>query len=309
MAVSALLAVLVLAACVAAVTALAALAVAATRGGPAAQAPAVARAARRHEAVVSACAAAASVGVVVLLVASPLTPWTTVAAWHGAAPGVPFFTAPLLGAVAFCLVRALGEALWPRPAGAVRRAPLVRRTVPDLGGWRLRVLTGTVAAGLVAVGVFGATAEPDGRSVAHPVRVDESGGLITGASGPYPGWAYGVPVALALVLALAAALLALRSVTRRAPLALLPAEHDDAVRRTSAARVLAGAQLWAGLAVGAMALVAAVSLRSAEHPLASSAAALLGAACALGSVGVAATALPGRRARGGLPGLPADVAA
>lgn len=309
MAVSALLAVLVLAACVAAVTALAALAVAATRGGPVAQAPAVARAARRHEAVVSACAAAASVAVVVLLVASPLTPWATVAAWPGAAPGVPFFTAPLLGAVAFCLVRALGEALWPRPAGTVRRAPLGRRTATDLGGWRLRVLLGTVAAGLVAVGVFGATAEPDGRSVAHTPYVAASGGLVTGHSGPYPGWPYGVPVALALVAGLGAALLALRAVTRRAPLALLAAAHDEAVRRTSAARVLAGAQLWTGIAVGAMALVAGVSLGSAEHPLAALVTGLLGAACALGSVCLAATALPGRRARDGYPGLPADVTA
>lgn len=309
MAVSALLAVLVLAACVAAVTALAALAVAATRGGPVAQAPAVARAARRHEAVVSLCAAAASVAVVVLLVASPLTPWATVAAWRGTAPGVPLFTSPLLAAVTFCLVRTLGEALWPRPAGTVRRAPLVRRTAPDLGGWRLVVLLGTVAAGLLVVVAFGVTAEPDGRSVAHPPYLDGSGGLVTGASGPYPGWAYGVPVAVALLAALVAALVALRAVTRRAPLALLPAEHDDAVRRTSAARVLAGAQLWTGLAIGGMALVAGVSLRSADHPLASLASGLLGAACALGSVCVAATALPGRRARDRHRRLAADVTA
>lgn len=287
-----LLLALALVACVVAL----ALLVAAVRAGTTPDVPAVTRAARRHEALVSLGASAASLLVAVAVIGVPDVVWTATFEPLPAAPGVLAYTAPFLGAVVFAAVRAVGESFWPRPRGAVRSAPLVRRTVRDLGGWRLTALLATVAAGLAAIVVLGLTAAPGGRSVAHPPVVDEAGRVIgTGASGPYPGWPFGVPVALGVALALAVALLALRVVTRRPPLPLLPAAHDDAVRRTSAARVLAGVQVWIGSALGLMLLVAAIALANAEHPAGATAAAATGGSLLVASVGIAVSAVPARR--------------
>jgi hypothetical protein len=79
---------------------------------------------------------------------------------------------------------------------------------------------------------------------------------MTGASGPYPGWAYGVPMLVGLALALLATVVTLRLIARRAPLGGLARWHDDAVRRTSAARTLAGVQVCLGGTVAALMLVA-----------------------------------------------------
>ncbi|WHP18467.1 hypothetical protein [Cellulomonas sp. ES6] len=273
-----------------------ALLLAAARGGTTADAPAVTRAARRHETLVSLGATATSVLVALAVVGSSDVVWTSTYEPLPAAPGVLAYTAPFLASVVFAAVRALGETSWPRPRGAVRSAPLARRTVRDLGGRRLVALLGTVAAGLVAVVVLGLTAAPDGRSVAHPPVLDAAGRVVgTGASGPYPGWPFGVPVAVALLLALGAALVALRVITRRPPLPVLPTAHDDVIRRTSAARVLAGVQAWTGSALGLMLLVAAAALANAEHPAGSAAAAAAGAAFLVVSLGLAGSAVPARR--------------
>lgn len=266
-----------------------AIVVAALRTGHPPPGPAVARAARRHETLVSLAAAAASVATLLALVSAPRLPD---APW---AAGAATYTSPFLAGTVFCLARLLGELRWPRPVGAVRRAPLTRRTIRDVGGRRLRLLVATVALGAVAVVVLGLTAAADGRSVAHPVVHDGVGNVLrTGASGPYPGWPYGLPILVTALLALGAALAALRTVTRRPPLVDVPTEHDDAVRRTSAARVLAGAQLWVGGGLGAMLLLAAMVLGGAGWTAGAVAGAVLGLALAGGSVVAAATAVPGR---------------
>jgi hypothetical protein len=216
---------------------------------------AAARSARRHEALIAVASVVAAVATVVAVLSVPVT-WSPRRLGGAGVPGGAWAAGPFVVALAYCGVRAAGELTWPRPRGAVRTAPLQRRTVADLGGWRLRWLLATAALLVVTLVVTGLTAAPDGRSVPHPVRITDDGGVMTGASGPYPGWAYGVPMLVGLALALLATVVTLRLIARRAPLGGLARWHDDAVRRTSAARTLAGVQVCLGGTVAALMLVA-----------------------------------------------------
>lgn len=246
-------------------------------------------AARRHE-TRTALAAGVS-GVCAALALS--TPWA--ASWFPS--GVLVALAPFVAAAVLAVARTVGEARWPRPTGEVREAPLARRGVPDQGGWRLSVLAGTVLLLAVALVTCGLGAAPDGRSVERTVALAD-GGAVVRSAGPFPGWELGGPALVALAIAVVATLLALRAVTRRPPIGLLTAEHDDAIRRTSAARLLAGAQVWVGLgAVGHLTFAGSALLRVGWDALGT---ACLGLALAvlLGSAGVAASALPARRAEG-----------
>lgn len=282
---------IVLLALVAGAVALVVVLVASLGRSPQPAAPAVARAARRHESLVSVAAAVVSVAATVGLLSLPVMPLSRGDGLRTSTFAIGSATSPYLGAVVFCLVRALGERTWPRPRGAVRTAPLTRRTVRQTGGWRLVVLAGTVGAGLLAVLVCGATATPDGQRVASPVVEGADGSVTWGSAGPYPGWHYGVPVAIGLAAVALAALLALRVLTRRPPLPLVAPAHDAEVRRVAAARLLAGAQLWTGIGVGFLLLFAALALRSADHPAGAATAGVLGGALLLGSMAVAATAV------------------
>jgi hypothetical protein len=295
--VSALVLVVLLALVAGAVVLLVGLGSAVVGAGPAPAGPAVAQAARRHETVVSVTAVLVSAAATLAVLMAPTMPLST-----GDAPRSPVFalaaaTAPYLAAVLFCLVRALGELTWPRPRGAVRTAVLARRTLRDTGGWRLTVLAATVGTGLLAVLGYGVTATPDGQRVGSVVTAGDGSVVSWGSAGPYPGWHYGVPITAGLVAVTAAVLLSLRAVTRRPPLPHVPAEHDDAVRRVAAARVLAGAQLWTGVGVGLTMLLAALALRGSDHLAGAAVSGLTGAALVLGSTVLAATAAPGPRAR------------
>lgn len=270
------------------------------RRGRAAEAGEVALAVRRHESLVSLGAGLASTAVVLTIVCWPGIEWTSEFEPLPAYRGSLLYASPLVGAVVLCLVRAVGEQLWPRPRGTVRRAALRRRTVRDLGGRRLVTLVVTVCAGAVAIVAYGQTAALGGRSFEHPPVLDDAGTVVARSwSGPYPGWPDGGPVLVGMVVALAATLVVLRVITRRPPLAVLPPEHDDAVRRTSAARVVAGVQLWAGGAVGLLMVVASVPLASASHAVAAVLSAGVGVLVWTVSVLLAATAVRARR-----PGAP-----
>lgn len=216
-----------------------------------------ARAARRHELLVSSVAVLAAVVCTVVLLAQPV-------AWPGwaSAPGVLQAITPFSVALVLCVVRAVGEQTWPRPRGEVRSAPLARRTIWSLGGARLRIVLVTAAALAVALVVFGATADPTGRAFAtNPVTLPD-GSVVSGASGPYPGWPYGLPMLLGLALAVAATFVALGSITRRPPLHGVPARHDDAVRATSAARLLGAVQLCLGVGLGGALAVGGAAIQS-----------------------------------------------
>jgi hypothetical protein len=210
-------------------------------------------AARRHETRNAAAAVAASVCAALALGNPALA--------SVGPPGVLLGVAPFVAALTYCLARAVGETRWPRPSGEVRSAPLVRRSVRDQGGWPLPLLLATVGGFDVALVALGFNAADDGRSVE---RMTVSGDTVieTHSAGPYPGWEFGVPVLLVLLLVVGAMFLALRAVTRRPPIGLLSPAQDDAIRRTSAARVLAGTQVWVGLgAAGHLAFAAAALLR------------------------------------------------
>ncbi|ACZ31370.1 hypothetical protein Xcel_2354 [Xylanimonas cellulosilytica DSM 15894] len=215
----------------------------------------LARAARRHELLVSTLAVLAAAVAAVALLAQPVR-------WPGwaPAPGVLQALTPFSIAGVFALVRALGELTWPRPRGEVRSAPLTRRTIWSLGGARLKgvLVTGSLLiAGLVATGI---TADATGRAFTTPPVPLPDGGAVGGSSGPYPGWPYGLPMLFGLAIVAVTTWLALTAITRRRPLAGVPAAHDDAVRRTSSDRLLAAVQLCLGLALAATAWMAGTAI-------------------------------------------------
>ncbi|GAA1647673.1 hypothetical protein GCM10009790_30960 [Georgenia ruanii] len=214
-------------------------------------------AARRHENLTSALALAGGLAVAVLLLTADAA----------ALPGPPggLTAVSLLGAgLAALLVHAVGELTWPRPVGVVRHASLRRRTMRAIGGRRVALAGATAALAALALVVFGLTADATGRAVPHPVTPLAAGeGYVSGASGPYPGWAYGLPLLAALTVVLAVGAGVLRLVVRRPAVAGTREADDLALRRTSARRVLAAVQLVVGGTLAAVLLVAAAALGNA----------------------------------------------
>ncbi|QCB94100.1 hypothetical protein [Cellulomonas shaoxiangyii] len=214
-----------------------------------ARAPAAYRHARRHAGVVAVVAWAA------LLVVALTGP---VLAAHGRWQGVLLGSIPAAAGLAFLLVGAVGERTWPRPDGTVRRAPLRPRRVADVAPPALRRLTWAWTGGLaLATLAFGATAGPDGRSVALTYAAGHSA-----AAGPYPGWTYGVPLTLAALLVLGAGEGVLRLVTARPVVAATTQDDDARLRRASARRLLAGTQLVLGGTLAGVLGAGGAALRS-----------------------------------------------
>ncbi len=142
------------------------------------------------------------------------------------------------GVIAETLVRA------PRPVG-VRRASLQPRMIRDYLPPRLTPLVG-LATGLLAalLVVTTATASPDdqgrpGRWFTTACRTQD--GLVSAASGPYPGSWFSLPLAIALLLCVTLAALGLRRVVAR-PRGVAPDGEagDDALRRASSRTIVAG---------------------------------------------------------------------
>lgn len=216
-------------------------------------------AARKHENRTSVLAVLTAVAVGVVgnaLAGAALSIWG-----RRTAPGLAVALAPFLVASAFLAVHAVGERTWPQPVGAVRIAWLARRGVRELAPRRVSALGMTALVGLIGVIAFGLTAAPDGRSV--PLRLTPemvSQGVSGGASGPYPGWPYGLPVLVALGVVLLGTGGVLAMIARRPAVAGTRVEDDEALRRTSARRVLGGVQFLIGLTLSAMLLIAAGAL-------------------------------------------------
>ncbi|MDO8150936.1 hypothetical protein [Isoptericola sp. b408] len=219
-------------------------------------------AARRHEVLVSTAALLAAAVCAGALLAQPVT-------WQPGtpAPGLLQALTPCAVAATFAAVRGVGELTWPRPRGEVRSAPLRRRTARTLGGARLRLMVmtaGCLAATLVG---FGLTADPTGRAFpTGPVALAD-GGTLSGATGPYPGWPYGGPLLVAVLITLGVTGLALATIVRRPPLHGVPGHHDDAVRATSTARLLGAVQLCLGVTLGGVLAVGGMALRNAGSSL------------------------------------------
>jgi len=222
-------------------------------------------AARRHENVTSALGLAGGAAVALVAVA---------AAGNGArlVPGPPGLVAalgPAGGALVHLVVHAVGERTWPRPVGAVRSAALRRRTVRDLTGRPLTVLLVTSAVYAAALVLFILTATGTGRAVPHLITSeDAAAGIVGGASGPYPGAPYALPLLVGLTLVLAGTAWVLHLVARRPAVAGTLPDDDLALRRTSARRVLGGVQLFVGGQAAAVLLVAGGALGNAGWSLA-----------------------------------------
>lgn len=193
--------------------------------------PAAFAAARRH----------AAVSTVLAWCALVVTAWALQGATRqvgGLTAGLLVGLTPTLAGAAFLAVHGAGELTWPRPTGAVRRATLAPRHVADLAPRGLRRFTWALGIALLvvlAVGTF--TAAPDGRSVtvAHS-------DTVTAGAGPYPGWYYALPLAVAGVVVLGGSEAVLRLVARRPAVADTSTEDDHRLRRASCSRVLAGVQ-------------------------------------------------------------------
>lgn len=218
--------------------------------------------------------------------------WVTFPTIHVNATEVPGLLAalgPSLAGLVFLGVVAAAEATWKRPSGTTRAARLTRRPLFSRAlPWATRALwawTGLLAAALAA---FGAIAEPDGRSLAHAPGVGEC--LVDGipvpcdggASGPFPGWPYGVPLLAAAALVVGATLAVLHLVARRPAVWGTSPADDDVLRTISATRVVRGAQLSLGTSLAGVLFFAGATAHNAgwwwAWPAIVAAPAVLGAA-------------------------------
>ncbi|GAA4287145.1 hypothetical protein [Georgenia daeguensis] len=244
-------------------------------------------AARRHENVATALGLAGGLAAATALLAL---------AGNGArlVPGPPGLAAalgPTAGALVHLLLHAVGERTWPRPVGAVRTAVLRRRTVREISGRHLTLVLVTSALLAVSLALFMLTADETGRAVPLLITSETAAaGVVGGASGPYPGAPYALPMLLGLALVLAATAWVLHLVARRPAVSGTLPEDDLELRRTSARRILGGVQLFVGGGAGAVLLVAGLALHNAEWSLAAWFAVPLGLVVAVVSLVVAAQA-------------------
>ncbi|GAA4418093.1 hypothetical protein GCM10023169_07240 [Georgenia halophila] len=244
-------------------------------------------AARRHEDVTSVIGFLGGFAVFVAVVVLGLGPRLP------GPPGITLAVAPAASALVHLAVHAVGERTWPRPVGAVRSAALRRRSVRDLTGRRLVLLIVTVAVLGVALLVFSLTADQSGRAVAHLITSEDArAGSGGGASGPYPGAPYAVPVAVGTLMVLLAGAWVLHLAARRPAVSGTRVVDDLVLRRTSARRILGGTQLAVGATATGVLLVAGGALSNAGWALGAWVTVGLAAACGLVSMGAAASAVP-----------------
>lgn len=201
----------------------------------------------------------------------------------------------------YLAVHAIGELTWPRPTGRRRRAALSTRRRRDVvPTWIHRVTWGWAGLIVAVLVATGATARPDGRSVAVPYA---SNAVVTGA--PYPGWDFGVPLLVATALLLAATEAVLRLVARRPAVVDTDPDYDAASRRLSAHRVLRGTQLVLALTATGVLTVTAVTLLDLGHAVG---AVLVGLAVLVGCAGVAVAVVPARAPVTATPPAPVPAA-
>lgn len=238
------------------VATVAVLVVALTRPAPAPSEAAAA--ARRHGATV-AVAAWLALLVTPLVVLPGLRAIGTVD--PGLLAGLAAGVAPTTAGLAALGVHALGERAWPRPTGTVRRAHLTPRRARDVVPVWLGGLTAVWCVALLVVLVTAArTATPDGR------RINRVDGAMVSTASPYPGWSYGLPIALGTALLVVATALVLRQVASRPAVVDADPAYDAASRRLSGHRVLRGTQLVLAATLAAVLWVAGQALGRVDLP-------------------------------------------
>lgn len=157
---------------------------------------------------------------------------------------------PALAGGCLLAAQALGQLTWPRPSGSHREAELARRRVADLTpAWHRRLVLVWAGAALMLLTVFGLVAD-------GPRSMTREAGRYTEVIGPYPGWYYGVPMALAIVAVVIATELVLRLITSRPAVAGVGVGWDLRLRHRSASQLTRGIQLILAVTVAGI-LVAA----------------------------------------------------
>lgn len=146
-------------------------------------------------------------------------------------------TLPALAGASLLVAQAVGQLTWPRPSGALREAELARRTVADVAPLLPRRLVYAWAgAALVLLVIFALDAD-------GPRSLSREAGRYSEAIGSYPGWYYGVPMSLAIVVTVVATELVLRLITLRPAVVGASVEWDLHLRRRCAGHVTRGVQL------------------------------------------------------------------
>jgi hypothetical protein len=252
--------------------------------------------ARRH--------ASWTAGAAVVLAAAAALDAAATSPFTGEGPaslGTAALLVPVTFGVVHTAVLALGELTWPRPQGRLRHAKLVRRGLFDAAPrWLVRLACGTVVGTVATLGLGAVLAEDDGRSVS----LHDADGLLSGTASPFPGWTYGGPAALGLLVLTALTLGALRVVATRAAVVTTDERVESALRRASAHRVLRGAVGSALVTTSGLVLVAGTSTRDVASTVGPQALVVLGsvlAGCGLAGLLAGLVVLCVRA-----PGVPAD---
>lgn len=213
---------------------------------------------------------------------------------------------PLVSSAAALGALLVGELTWPRPSGATRSAVLADRSVRVLmtGGWaRVTAASATLLVATILVG--GLLAEATGRTVAN--EVETSRGVEQFTAGPFPGWHYGLPQAVSMLVVLGLLALVLRAADRRAAVVRADLETDRLLRRASAARAYRTAVLGLLLTAGGDLLLGGMAAhRVYEGPaeLAATAAAVAGLAVAGAAIAALFVPAPRPTASSAVPGAP-----
>ena len=188
---------------------------------------------------------AAILGLIFAALALALFPVTT------PVPGVLIAVAPSLAGIVFVIAATVGESFWPVPKGQQRGAFLTRRPMFANAGPMWAVITWAVLL-VFALVFFGFAAMPDGRSLAHPVWNP----AVTGSSGPFPGWPYGIPILICSAVLVALTLYGLRTIARRPAVSGISPDVDAQLRHTSATNLVKGVQFSFAVSLGGVLMVA-----------------------------------------------------
>jgi len=156
----------------------------------------------------------------------------------------------------------------PRRQG-VRTAALETRTV---GGYLPRRLSGVVGASAVGLGALLVTTtlmgSADDQGNAGRFLARQCSPEVGGATGPWPGSFYSVPLGIAVVVGLLGAALALRTIVLRPRSGSDPdlAAADDVLRRRSAEAVMAATGVMVAASLSGVAFVAGLQLHRIACP-------------------------------------------
>jgi hypothetical protein len=160
----------------------------------------------------------------------------------------------------------LGELGVAAPQGAVRSAPLEVRRVRDYLPHPLTTAVGTATALLLVVlALTTATGSADDLGRAGRSFARRCSAVMAGATGPWPGSFYSVPLALVVVAGLVLAGFALRRVVQR-PRQGEDTAVDDGLRRQAAESVVAACGLLVALPFAGVSLLTANALHNHTCP-------------------------------------------